>query len=324
MNQFKIKNIKFDNPLVLAPMEAVNCTAFRILCRKFGAGLVYTHMIDTDVFMERLKENNDDEKSTIAQLINPREEESPVAIQIVGADDKKLAFVTEMLNKYADIIDYNASCPKGDILGKKAGSYLVKHPNMLEKHIKTVLDNAKVPVTCKIRSGWDETCINAVENAKLLEDAGVDAICLHARTRKQLYTGKADWNLLAKVKAAIDIPLIGNGDIASPKGAKLFFDITKCDAGMIGRAAKGYPWIFKMTNDFLTKETYDLPTLKEKKDTYFEFVEMYGKYETRHRVSELKHHALWFFSGHKKSDILKHKIMACEDLKALMETVKSF
>src|SRR5512137_1160833 len=156
MKQFKIKNIKFDNPLVLAPMEAVNCTAFRILCRKFGAGLVYTHMIDTDVFMERLKDNNDDEKSTIAQLINPREEESPVAIQIVGSDDKKLAFVTDLLNKYADIIDYNASCPKGDILGKKAGAYLVKHPNMLEKHIKTVLDNAKVPVTCKIRSGWDE------------------------------------------------------------------------------------------------------------------------------------------------------------------------
>ena len=313
MNQFKIGKVTIPNQLVLAPMDGINCAAFRLLCKEHGAGLIYTAMVDCDKFIDMLKANKGNEKQTIRQVINPQEEERPLTIQIVGSDKENLSQTASILSKTADIIDFNIGCCEGDILGKKAGAYFMKHPDMLSKTIPYILDNSKPPVTCKLRSGWDEKSINAIEIAKMLEAIGIKGLAVHPRTRKQGYRGRADWKIIKNIKQNVEIPVIGNGDVTKPHQAVTMLGQTKCDAVMVGRAAIGNPFIFSnILNLIKTGEQQDEPSPQERHNCFVKFLELYKQKEAKSRFSEIIDHACWFAKGMEDSSNLKKRLRQCK------------
>lgn len=313
---YKIGDVKLSSRLVLAPMAAVNCTAFRILCKEYGAGLVYTQMIDADNIAAQ-------EKGILENQIGFSEQEHPIAAQIVGSNADNLVRAAKIVEKYADIIDINLGCPDADILGKKAGAYLVKHPNMITRLVRPVIESTHKPVTAKIRSGWDEKSINTVEVAKILEDAGCKAIAVHARTRKQKYTGKADWNIIKEVKENVSIPVIGNGDVFKPGSAKAMIEQTKCDFVMIGRAAIGNPFIFSRTNYLLERgKNCSEPSLADIKKAFNRFVELYKKCQKRQKMTEVRQHAMWFVKGLSNAGKLRHILMAKSSIEDICNVLK--
>src|SRR3989338_7017172 len=264
-----IGNVKLKSRLILAPMAAVNCTAFRLLCKEYGAGLVYTQMIDADGLVA--------EKSKLLDnYVGFSDKEHPIAAQIVGANLDNMIKAVKILEEYADIIDINLGCPDSNVLGKKAGAYFVKHPNLIKRLVKPIVESTERPVTAKIRTGWDETSINAVEVAKILEECGCKAIAVHARTRKQQYTGKADWEVIKQVKESVSIPIIGNGDVFKPGSAKAMLEQTNCDFVMIGRGTIGNPFIFSRTN-YLLDHGKNAPeqTIEEIKMAFERFYALY-------------------------------------------------
>jgi len=331
----KIKNLILETPFFLAPMEAVNCTSFRLLCKQRGASLVYTDMIDADLFMENIKELG--ELETIKKLINPIKEEKPLAIQLGGSNIKNLISTLKIVEPFADLIDYNAGCPLGYMLGKKGGCYLMKHPIQLYKIISELRKSTILPLTVKLRSGWDKESINILDIAKELEKLKIDAIAIHPRTRKQGYKNKSDWNLVRQVKKNISIPVILSGDVTNVYQAHMAFLHTKCDAIMIARGAKNNPSIFKYLNKYWISKTnnnlnlnkknqtslltkpntvYDKKVLDIKKD-FFEFLDLYEKYESRNKLSEIKDHGLWLVRELRTSSILKQKILKSSSKKEL-------
>lgn len=318
----KISSLKIDNPFFLAPMEAVNCASFRVLCLRRGAGLVYTDMIDADIFAEFAKENSLAE--AIHKFINPQEEEKgKLAIQLGGRDVENLIFTINAVKKYAVLIDFNVGCPLGYMLGKKGGVYLMKHPEQLYSIVKLLRTEIDIPFTVKIRSGWDNDSINAIEISKELEILGVDAITIHPRTRKQKYSDKADWQLVRKIKDSIKIPVILSGDVTNTYMAKMAFDHTKCDAIMIGRAGKNNPSIFtKLNKGFADKKpikTYDKNKIDSLND-FKEFLELYKKMEYRFKLSEIKDHALWLSRECKNNKQVTQKIIEADNEDQILKT----
>ncbi|MCF7859223.1 MAG: tRNA-dihydrouridine synthase [Candidatus Cloacimonetes bacterium] len=295
----RIKNLELDNPFFLAPMEAVNCTSFRLLCKKRGASLVFTDMVDADIFMEKVSELG--KEKAIKLLINPHPEEKPLAIQLGGANIETLKKTIAIIEPIADLIDYNIGCPLPYMLGKKGGCYLMKHPDQLYKIIKELRIAITKPFTVKMRSGWDKNSINALKIAKELEILGVDALTIHARTRVQKYQDKSDWPLVRKIKESVNIPIILSGDVTNSYLAHMAFAHTKCDFIMIGRGAKNNPSIFvDLNNYWKTKKQpikptniYDKKTDMVKRDFKY-FIELYERVENRNNLSELKDHTLWF------------------------------
>lgn len=244
---FKIGNIKIKNNVVLAPMAGVSNPAYIKLCEEMGLGLAYTELISAEAIIR-------DNKKTFDMLNGIENINIPVGIQIFGSDEKALKDAAKILiNKYsAKLIDINMGCPVPKVaLRSKAGSALLKDVDKVYSIVKTVVDSVNVPVTVKIRSGWDKNSINAVEIAKACERAGASAITVHPRTRSQGYSGMSDWSIIKQVKDNIGIPVIGNGDIKTSKDAKRMIEKTGCDAIMIGRAALGNPYIIKQTINFL-------------------------------------------------------------------------
>lgn len=317
IRSWNIGKVKIANQLVLAPMEAVNCASFRVSCKQAGAGLIFTDMIDTKQFLAILKENDGDGEKTVRQVINPQKDEHPLVIQLGSGSPEELAHVTTIVSPYADIIDFNCGCPLGDMLGRKGGAYLLKHPDKLKKMIAAILDNTDKPVTAKIRSGWDDNSVNAVENAQLLEAAGVSAIILHARTRKQRYMARADWQLIKEVKDKINIPLIGNGDILKPSHVVTMLGQTGCDAVMIGRAAQGNPDIFSQALLTLQGKRFDERLWPEVCRSYNAFLKLYEARESRQKLSELQDHASWWVSGLAEAKTLKVNIRAAQSISEL-------
>lgn len=243
---FKIGNIEIKNQVVLAPMAGISNTSYRKIIKSMGAGLIYAEMVSDKAVTYRSKKTLD--------LLKMSDEERPIAQQIFGSSVETFVTSAKYIEKtmHPDIIDINMGCPVPKVaIRAQAGSSLLKNPDKIYEIVSAVVSSVSVPVTVKIRSGWDESSINAVEVAKKIESAGASAIAIHARTRSQGYGGHADWSIIKKVKDAVSIPVIGNGDIKSCYDAKRMIEETGCDAVMIGRACIGNPWIIKECVDYL-------------------------------------------------------------------------
>jgi tRNA-dihydrouridine synthase B len=291
---FSIKDLIIENQLVLAPMAGVSNNAFRVIARSMGAGLVFAEMVSD----KGLIYNNE---KTI-RLLHMTEDERPVAQQIFGSNLETMVEAARFveMNTNADIIDINMGCPVPKVAVRaQAGASLMKDPNRIYEIVKAVSQATKRPVTIKIRSGWDDQSINAVEVSRQAEAAGAAMITVHGRTRAQGYTGKADWDIIRSVKEAVMIPVIGNGDVVDGESAKQMLEKTGCDAIMIGRAALGNPWIFREINQYLKDGTQiDRPSDLEIRDMMVRHLDSLIAMKGEHiALLEMRSHGPWYLKG---------------------------
>ena len=292
--EWKIRDITIPNRLVLAPMAGITNEAFRIICKEMGAGLLVAEMVSDKAI------GFQNERTLKMTKVNPIEH--PVSMQIFGGDVESLVNAAKYIDEYsdADIIDINMGCPVNKVAKKShAGASLLQDPNLVYEIVKNVVEAVKKPVTVKMRIGWDFDSINAVENAKLIEKAGASAITIHGRTRSQFYTGKADLEWIKKVKEAVSIPVIGNGDITDIASAIKMLEYTKVDAIAIGRGALGNPFIFRELYEwFINGRKVDKPTNQEIFDTILKhhqlLVELKGE---KLAMLEMRSHVAWYIKG---------------------------
>lgn len=299
----KVANVQTQNNVFLAPMAGVTDMSFRLLCKKEGAGLTYTEMVSAKGIFYKDKKTKD--------LLEIGEIEKPCAVQIFGSDPDIMAETAAGLSELdIDIIDINSGCPTPKIVKNGEGSALMQNPKLIGEIVKKVSSASKKPVTIKFRKGWDEASVNAVEVAKIVEANGAAAVTVHGRTREQFYSGKADWSIIKKVKEAVSIPVIGNGDIFAPQDAKAMFEYTGCDGIMIGRGAQGNPWIFKRVLAYLeTGELLPEPTVDEKIDKIFEHFELMINLKGESlAVKEMRKHIAWYIKGMKRSAKIKESV----------------
>ncbi|WP_352418011.1 tRNA dihydrouridine synthase DusB [Proteiniborus sp.] len=306
----KIGNIDIKNRVFLAPMAGVTDMVFRVICKQMGAGLVYSEMVSAKGLYYGDKKT--------AELMAIDERERPVALQIFGSDVEVMKKVVyEYLNKKdnIDIIDINMGCPTPKIVKNGDGSALMKEPDTIGKIVKGVTSVASKPVTVKIRAGWDEDSINAVEVAKIIEDNGASAIAVHGRTREQFYSGTADWNIIKKVKENTSIPIIGNGDIFSPEDSIRMIEQTGCDAVLIGRGSRGNPWLFKRAVALLENEIHlSPPSPTERIDMCLEHLKLLCDLKgDRIGVREMRKHIAWYIKGIRDSAEVRNKINTVAD-----------
>lgn len=316
-SEFKIGDVTLENNLILAPMAGVTDLPFRLLCKEQGCGLMYTEMVSAKAILYQNRNTK--------VLLEVREEERPVALQLFGSDPEILGRIAhEMENGPYDIIDINMGCPVPKVVNNKEGSALMKNPRLAEQILTSMVRSVKKPVTVKIRKGFDDSSVNAVEIAKIAEACGVAAVAVHGRTREQYYSGKADWEIIRRVKEAVSIPVIGNGDIFSPEDAKSMMDFTGCDGLMIARGAKGNPWIFKRTKHYLeTGELLPPPTIEE----ITEMIVRHGTLQMEHKgelmgMREMRKHMAWYTGGLPHSAAVRNEINQVETLEGLKELME--
>lgn len=298
-----IGTVKLANKVVSAPMAGVTDRAFRVLARESGCGLVCTEMVSDQALIYG-------NKKTMA-MADFRDESGPLSVQIFGSNSEYMAQAAEIVaSRGADIIDINMGCPAPKIVKNNEGCALMKTPDLAYKIVKQVVGRVDIPVTVKMRKGWDEENVNAVEMALLVVEAGASAVTVHGRTRGQFYGGKADWEVIRRVKKAVNVPVIGNGDIWSPEDAERMIKHTGCDGVMIGRAAMGNPWIFKQTIKYLeTGEKLPDPTPEERINTAIRHLDLIVKDKGEFiGVSEMRKHAAWYTKGLRGAARLRQSI----------------
>lgn len=316
----KIGNITLEGRAILAPMAGVTDAAFRKLCRDFGAAYTVTEMISA-----RAMEYNDKKTASIADL---SQDNRPVFLQLFGDDPFTLGLAAGKVQVFSpDGIDINMGCPVPKVAGNGAGSALMKQPEKCAAIVRAVKKNTDLPVTVKIRTGWDVEHINCVEVAQRCEEAGADAVCVHGRTRTQMYEGKADWEMIRKVKEALSIPVIGNGDVVDAQSACKMLDETGCDMIMVGRGALGNPWIFRQINAYLTDSCRILPGpgLAERLLVMKRHMDALCQLKGENRgMREARKHVGWYLHGMKGAAEFRRKageLSTLEDLDRLIAQV---
>ena len=315
----KIGNVQLDNEVFLSPMAGVTDLPFRTICKEKGCGMLYTEMINAKALCY------DDENTK--KMLRMEKDEHPVAVQIFGSDPEFMGKAASIMNQYPnEILDINMGCPAPKVVKNGDGSALMRNPKLAAEVLSAVVKNSEKPVTLKIRKGWDDDCINAVEIAKIAQECGISALAIHGRTREQFYSGKADWDIIAEIKQAIEIPVIGNGDVFEVQDAVNMLEKTKCDAIMIGRGAQGNPWIFNRINHYMkTGEILPEPTLEEKITTAIKHMNLavaeHGDYVA---VREMRKHIGWYLKGLKNSAKYRDQINKITDYKEVIAMLEEY
>lgn len=312
----KIGNIELENTIFLAPMAGITDKPFRTICRRFGAGLVYSEMISAKGLYY-----NDKKTAELMDMSG----EAPCAIQIFGSDPEIMAEIIPKVMEYEpDIIDINMGCPAPKIVNNGDGSALMKTPELMGRIMRAVSDVSPVPVTAKIRKGWEED--NSLECARILEENGAAAVAVHGRTRREFYSGRADWEVVKTIKKELSIPVIGNGDIFCAQDAERMFEYTGCDAVMVARGAQGNPWLFAQIHELLEDgEVITAPSPEDKLRTALEHVEMLiaDKGESR-GIKEARKHLAWYIKGMRGASHLKTEIFRISDFATMRSALVSY
>ena len=317
LKKLKIGNVELENNLILAPMAGVTNLPFRIVCKEFGPGLVCTEMASSRAMF------HNDQKTK--RLFNTEGEKRPTSFQIFGSDEETMAYAAKYVSGFADIIDINMGCPAPKVVKNGDGSKLLLDLEQAEKVIKAVVENSKIPVTLKIRKGWDKENIVATEIAKIAENAGISAITVHGRTRSEFYSGKADLEIIKKVKETVKIPVIGNGDIVDEESAYNMFEKTNVDGIMIGRGSFGNPWIFRNIKHYLeTGEKLPAPSNEEKLEIMKKHINLAVEEKGEIAVKELRKHIAWYTKNLKNSSEFRSKINTIETKEELLEMLEAY
>ena len=318
--EWMIGNVKIKNQVVLAPMAGICNSAFRQICKDMGCGLIYAEMVSD----KAIAYNN---QKTI-DMLYMTDKERPIAQQIFGSEVTSFVEAAKYIEStmHPDIIDINMGCPVPKVaLRAQAGAALLKDLNKIYEIVYSVVQAVNVPVTVKIRSGWDKNHINAVEVAKAAEKAGASAICVHPRTRSQGYSGTAEWNIIKQVKENVSIPVIGNGDIRTPGDAKRMLDETNCDAVMIGRGVLGNPWLIKNTINYLEGKDLINVSINDRVDMCLKHLDLLCSFKSKKLASlEIRNHIAWYFKGIKGANILKNKIYQTTNIHDIILLLNEF
>lgn len=315
----KIGNVQLDNEVFLSPMAGVTDLPFRTICKEKGCGMLYTEMINAKALCY------DDENTK--KMLNLEDDGHPVAVQIFGSDPEYMGKAASIMNQYTnDILDINMGCPAPKVIKNGDGSALMRNPKLAAEVLTAVVKNSEKPVTLKIRKGWDDNSVNALEIAKIAEECGISALAIHGRTREQFYSGKADWDIIAEIKQSINIPVICNGDVFDVQDAVNMLEKTKCDAIMIGRGSQGNPWIFNRINHYMkTGEVLPEPTLEEKISTAIKHMNLavaeHGEYVA---VREMRKHIGWYLKGLKNSAKYRDQINKITDYKEVISMLEEY
>ena len=317
MSKLTIGNVTLDNNIILAPMAGVSDLPFRLLCREQGAGLVCMEMVSA----KAIYYNNRNTESLME--IHPRE--MPVSLQLFGSDP---VIISEMAKRIEDrpfsFLDINMGCPVPKVVNNGEGSALMKNPGLVEEILSGLVKAIRKPVTVKIRKGFNDESVNAVELAKIAESCGVAAVAVHGRTREQYYSGHADWDIIAQVKDAVKIPVIGNGDVDTPQAAARMLAQTGCDGVMIGRGAQGNPWIFREIREYLERGVIlPPPTNQEKKEVILRHAALQLEYKGEYTgVREMRKHLAWYTVGMPHSAKFRRMINSMETMEELLAGVE--
>lgn len=314
----KIGNIEIENCLALGPMAGVTDLPFRLLCKEMGCNMLYTEMVSAKAILYKNKNTK--------ELLNIDKNEHPVGVQLFGSDPDIMAQIAAQVEEgECDFIDINMGCPVPKIVNNGEGSALLKQPKLVEEILTKMVKAVNKPVTVKIRKGFENGTVYAVEIAKIAESCGVSAIAVHGRTREQYYSGKADWDVIKDVKKAVKIPVIGNGDIFSAEDAKEMKEYTGCDGLMVARGARGNPWIFREIKEYLENgNVIDKPTINDIREMIIRHAKMLVNYKGEYTgIREMRKHIAWYTAGLPHSAELRRMCNQIETMENLVETVNA-